>query len=199
MAIQNRNREPDSFVAGDTISWVRCLAAFPANAVPAWSLTYELIGGPQPISFTSTPDADGTSHDIYVAPATTATWAPGDYELYGYAGNGIDRQLIYRGDCPIWQNQEAAKAGQDTRTLAQKMLANIEAAMVASSGNPLLITRIGDAEFRFRTTEDWMLFYKYWVDRRKNEIDEERAQSGKPSRNKIQSASQRAAGSRGCR
>ena len=123
-------REPISFAAGDTLQWRRQLPDYPANA--GWVITYALVGGPQPITFNSTVDADGISFDIYVAPAITGNWAPGDYILVGYVGNGADRHQIYYADCPIYQNQEAAIPGQNQQTVAQQNLAQIK---IAFSGH----------------------------------------------------------------
>ncbi len=173
-------REPIEFSAGDTLQFTRTLHQYPASQ--GWSLLYELRGGTQALSFTST--ASGDSHSIYVAPATTATWTPGDYVLTGYATNGTDRHQIYYGDLPLHENKVTAPGNAPELTFAQKMIAQIEATLLAKADD-LSSASLGETRFTFLTPEELRKEHGYWTTVRRQEIAKERAKMGLPTGNRI--------------
>lgn len=184
MAVPTSYREPEVVAAGDSVSFTRRLPAFPANQ--GWVLTYEIRGGAAVIEFVSTPDADGTSHDIYVAPATTALWLPGnDMLMEGYASNGVDRQRIYYGNLNIVANLEGANANICVKTVKQRLLENMEACMLNFSTSGLLETRIGETMFRYTSVRDLYFAYGLAWQGRNQEIKMQRAANGQNPGNKI--------------
>ncbi len=66
--------EPDSITAGDSFTWQRTLADYPAGT---WTLKYRLINAAGKIDITAT--ASGTDHLVSVAPATSAVYTAGTY------------------------------------------------------------------------------------------------------------------------
>jgi len=174
-------REPIEFVAGDTLAFNRRLADYPADQ--GWSLLYELRGGTQAVSFTST--ASGSDHACVVSAATTSTWAPGSYVLEGYAVNGDQRFTIYYGALAIRLNLQTAPGNAPIQTFAQQMLAQIEQTMRAKAGDDLAASQLGDTRFQYLTPEQLRIEHGYWKGVRRQEIAKERAKAGLPTGNKI--------------
>ena len=59
--------EPETITAGDSLTWKRTLADYPAGT---WTLKYRLINADGKIDITAT--ASGTDHLVSVEPATSA-------------------------------------------------------------------------------------------------------------------------------
>ena len=113
--------EPARFQAGNTFTWTKSLADFPASE---WTLTYELRGA-QSISVTAT--ADGNDYLVSVAAATTASWTVGTYSMAGYVAALSSRFQIYAGSLVIESNIATAAADYDARTVAARVVAALEA------------------------------------------------------------------------
>lgn len=172
-------REPEEFSAGDTLAFTRSLPDYPA---PDWSIVYELTGNNAPrIEFLSS--ASNSNHSITVDAATTAGWLPGDYVLAGYAVSGAERHRIYYGQIKVYPNVPRAAGNEDTRTFAQKMVEMLEGLLLQGGG--LLESRVGDSMFRYQTLEEVRAEHGYWKNVRRNELQHERARSGKRPGNKI--------------
>lgn len=175
-------REPTVIAAGDTVQFKRRLNAFPSNK--GWSITYAIRGGAQPIEFTSTADADGATHDIYVAPGVTALWLPGEMEMEGYVGNGTDRERIYYGELTIAKNLEGSSANIPVKTFNQRLLEKMETCMENFSTSGLLETRIGETAFRYNNQKELFFAYGMAFQQRQNEIAQQRAANGQDPGNK---------------
>ena len=61
--------EPETITAGDSLTWKRTLADYPAGT---WTLKYRLINADGKIDLTAT--ASGTDHLVSVAPDTSAVY-----------------------------------------------------------------------------------------------------------------------------
>lgn len=126
-------REPDSIQAGDTLTWKRSLSDYPASS---WVLSYRLTSTTAQLA-TIAASADGDDHLVSVAPATTAAWAAGDYELRGQAYNATTgaKHTVFVADVKILADLMAENAsGNDQRSHAVKTLAAIEATILTLAG-----------------------------------------------------------------
>jgi hypothetical protein len=182
---QTQWREPSEFAAGDTLSFSRRLADYPASQ--GWSLLYELRGGSQAIEFVSA--ADGDAHVMVVSKDTTAAWLPGDYVMAGFAvnaGQGL-RQQIYYGDLLVGANLPVTAGNEPQLTLAQEMIAKYELVMKAKAGDDLARSAVGDTGFWFLTPAQLREEWGYWKTVRRQEVAAERAKAGKPTGNKVRS------------
>lgn len=112
--------EPSSIYAGDTVTWSKSLADYPA---PTWTLTYSLVRDGASIIITAT--ADGTDHLVTVPPSTTTEWSPGEHQWTAFVTDGASRYTIERGSMEILP--DPAAGGYDYRSTARVMLDNIEA------------------------------------------------------------------------
>ena len=63
--------EPESLVAGDTVTWQKTLSDYPAS--DGWVLSYRLINAAGNIDITSS--ASGDDHLVSVAATATAGWS----------------------------------------------------------------------------------------------------------------------------
>ncbi|MBS1729842.1 MAG: hypothetical protein JSS67_03590 [Bacteroidetes bacterium] len=133
--------EPQTITAGDRVQWKLALADFaPADG---WTLHYVLLAtGLNPITIVGS--ASGTDHLVDIAAATTAGWVAGGYNWTSYVVNGSDRRTIGSGFVTIAPDPTTQTISYDPRTLAQKILAQIQTALAQELSNPLSEYRIGD-------------------------------------------------------
>jgi len=180
---QTQCHEPTTLAQGETISFTRVLSNFlPSDG---WSLTYALRGGAQSISFFSTPS--GNSHVILVPSATTATWLVGNYQFEGLAVNtdGTQKQF-YLNNLVVTPDLTTAPSDLDTKTFAQKMLENIEAALLDLSQNSLQRTSVEMTEIDRVRRLDLMAQREKLLQERRGELARQAAKNHKPTGRKIQ-------------
>lgn len=115
---------PAQITAGDTATWKRSHADYPASA--GWSLVYYLVSATAQITFTSS--ADGDDHLVLVPAATTASWAAGGYQFQERAEKtGGLKYTLASGRIQVLPNLAAATSGLDARSHARKVLDVLEA------------------------------------------------------------------------
>jgi len=132
-------REPTTLRAGDTWTWTRTLADYPADT---WTLSYTLFNAAAAITLTAT--ADGTDHLINIAPATTAAYAAGRYDWVARVTDGTDVYTIAKGAIQV---QAALGSALDERSHARKMLDAIEATLEGRATQEqldIVQVRVGD-------------------------------------------------------
>lgn len=123
--------EPREIVAGDTWEWKRSLSDYPANASPAWVLTYYFRSREGEFSIQAA--ADGADHSVSVTKTTTSAYYAGLYEWTAKVDNGTKRHDVGRGLTTIKPDPTKTGKGFDPRSHARKMLDQIEAALEAFS------------------------------------------------------------------
>lgn len=181
MAIRPSNVEPQTLAAGDTISFLKKLAEYPAT--DGWALEYEITNDDHRYAILSV--AQGASHLVNVAAAVTAAYAPGDYELQGFAvnaGSG-ERVQIYQAPLPITVNTPVA--GEVPLTHAARMVQLIEAVMLGKATHDILESEVEGTRIKRLSALELRKEHAYWTNVRENEVDGERARDGLPSRNVI--------------
>lgn len=115
--------EPLSARAGDSWSWVRDLADYPA---PGWSLIYTLFGPSGVLRITTA--ADGARHRVAVRPAASGAYHPGRYDWVAHVTDGTDRYQVAAGSLQILPDVRTTTA-LDGRSHARRMLDAIEAVL----------------------------------------------------------------------
>lgn len=113
--------EPYPLRAGDTWEWTKSLVDYPASA---WTLTYTYFNATGAFSIVAT--ADGDSHSISVAPATTAAHTAGRYEWIAQASDGTDQYQVGSGVLRVLPDLSAVDS-YDSRSHARRMLDLINA------------------------------------------------------------------------
>lgn len=123
--------------AGTTLKYTASLAAYPASA--GWVLRYRLAvrtGSGTPIDLTCT--ASGDDHQLTVAYATTAAWAPGTYNVAAFVERAGERFEVPEeaGTLVVTPDPAAITAGVETRSQAEVALAAVQSLLAgkASSG-----------------------------------------------------------------
>lgn len=114
--------EPAEITAGDTVTWRRTLADYPASA--SWVLSYALRSAAGSYDFDAS--ASGDDHLVSVAPTTTKGWVPGTYSWAAFVTKAPDRFEVARGTIVVRRNL-AAPGPLDDRSHARKVLDAIEA------------------------------------------------------------------------
>ena len=115
---------PASVRAGDTVTWSRALADYPATA--GWAITTTLVRLGAKITIVSA--ADGDLHKSTVAAAITATWGAGNYAYHERVRNGSESYSVGSGLLDILPDYAGTSpGGLDARSHAQRTLAALEA------------------------------------------------------------------------
>lgn len=114
--------EPTTLTAGDTWTWERTLADYPA---PTWVLSYRLLSQAGEIAISAS--ADGSDHLVSVAKATTAAYKAGLYKWFASVTDGTSRYQVGAGLVTVLPDPAAAGAGFDPRSHARRVLEAIEA------------------------------------------------------------------------
>lgn len=140
--------EPLSITAGDTVSWTRTEALYPASA--EWVLTYYLsLGVAAPVALTSTPSGD--DHAISAAAAVTAQWPAGEYHWTLRASKtGGEVHTLDSGVLTVLPDPSTAV---DRRTHAEKCLASIDAALEKSVGSATVECELDGVKVKKDRTE----------------------------------------------
>jgi len=184
MAIEIPDTEPARVRAGDTVTWRKSLALYPATS--GWTLYYRLINSTAKFDITAT--ADGSSHLVSVPITTTDDWTAGDYTLLSWVSNGSERVSLPTTRITVLPNMAAVTAaGYDDRSHARKMLDAIEAALLSySSGERLGVVQ---AELEGRKLgydfTGLMKLRNLYATQVRMEEDSERLAAGLRPRNKI--------------
>lgn len=113
--------EPTQIYAGDTWSWTRTESEYPAGT---WTMRYHLRNPTSAIDITA--GADGETHSVSVAAATTAVYQPGRYDWVARVSDGTSVHTVGTGSIEILPDF-AASGAQDNRSIARIVLDMIDA------------------------------------------------------------------------
>lgn len=183
MSIEIPIIEPSRVRAGDTVTWLKSLANYPASI---WTLYYRLINATAKIDITAS--ASGDSHLVSVPITTTDDWVAGDYTYVAWVTSGTERVTVAQGRMTVLPNLAAiSAAGYDSRTQAKKMLDAIDAAILSlSSGERLAVVEaeVNTRRFKYDFT-GLMKLRNLYAAQVSAEENAERASLGLGSRNKL--------------
>ena len=112
---------PSELTAGDTWRWTRDLADYPAGT---WTLTYYFENRDD--RFNAVASADGTTHSVSVAAATTADHKPGRYHWIARVTDGSIVETVESGWSEVLPNPATATK-RDPRSWARRTLEAVEA------------------------------------------------------------------------
>lgn len=146
-------------IAGDSLQFTTSVPDYPATG--GYALTYRLVPRVAGSAIEIPTTASGDGYAVSVAAATTATWAAGEYSWHAYVTLGAARYTVGSGQVTIKANPATLSAGTDTRTDAQKAVADLKAALKA--WDPLRKTyTVGDVSMTFNSTADILKMLSYW-------------------------------------
>lgn len=144
---------PDTFRAGDSVSWTESLAEYPASA--GWALKFRLLwqGG---VAVPITAVASGDDFAISLTAADTASWDAGSATLVSWVEKGTERVTLGERDVTILPNLAIASTF-DGRSRAVKGLADARAALDAYMANGQMHVSeydIAGRRMKFRSSEE---------------------------------------------
>ena len=137
--------EPNVIIAGDTLTWRKSLADYPA---PVWSLSYKLVGNTTYVISTT---ASGSDH-VATAPAVdTDLYEPGTYVLQGRVTDGTFVKTLPLKAVTVFV------AG--FKSAAQKTLDLLDAALESQGSNAWVQSySISGRTMTFRSAEEFIAF-----------------------------------------
>lgn len=145
--------EPFELSAGDTWTWLKSLADYPASD---WTLSYRLLtdsASPTAINFSAS--ASGDDHLVSVAPATTAAYAAGTYQYRAYATHTDGRRFtVGSGYFKVLPNFAVSTA--DPRSQVKRTLDAINSLLEGKAGADKQAFKIGGIEITKMTPEQLM-------------------------------------------
>jgi len=150
--------EPDSITAGDSFTWQRTLADYPAGT---WTLKYRLINAAGKIDITAT--ASGTDHLVSVAPTTSDDYTAGTYTWTAWVEKTGYRITIGGGTMEVKPNIAALNT-LDARTDAALIVDQLMAAYksyTASNGH-VAEYEIAGRRMKFRGSAEILDQLNHW-------------------------------------
>lgn len=144
---------PDSFRAGDSVSWTVSLPAFPASA--GWAVLYRLLT-PAGVASDITTTADGDDHVVTLSASDTSHWAAGTGTLVCIATKGAERKTVDSKTVTLLP--DLGHVGTfDGRSRNQKALDDLEAALAtyaADGKGHVAEYLVAGRTMKFRTVEE---------------------------------------------
>lgn len=161
---------PQSFTAGDSVSWTD--APFAGRGPADFDLVYQLRG-PGQLTVDATPAGDGWSCSI--PSSTSASLPPG---LYGWAALLSSKTIpgqrftVATGQIRIGVNLASVGPGYDPRTLAQRALEDLKTALAdfGDGSGAVRAYTIGDRSVTFESRAEILKMISFWEAERQKEI-----------------------------
>jgi len=151
--------------AGDSANWLepplKHHDRIDTLASGDWALTYELRG-PSSLTLTGVPEGDGWR--IKVAPVDSAALEPGAYTAVMQLTRPDERVTAGRATVTVLPDPLKITAPIDARSMAEKALADCEAALASFNGSNGKIKSytIGGRSTEFQSLADIMLLRNFW-------------------------------------
>ena len=163
MAIEIPTTEPARVRAGDTVTWRKSLALYPAT--DGWTLYYRLINATAKIDITAT--ASGSDHLVSLTSTITAAYTAGNYDYLAWAEKGTgptyERASVGSGRITITPNLAALNTydgRSDARRIYESLLAAYETA--TTSRAYVAEYEIAGRRMKFNAKSDWITELNYW-------------------------------------
>lgn len=154
---------PSYLTAGDTLTFATTVPTYLAG--DGWELKHRLVprnGANAVIALASTPEGD--AHRVLEAAATTAAWAPDDYNWTSWVEKGVEVFSVDSGQVTIRPDPRTLTAGYDGRSQAVRAVADLKAAYAtfASSRGMQQSYKIADREMVFKSAAEIIKAITYW-------------------------------------
>jgi hypothetical protein len=155
--------EPSAIVAGDTVSWTRSFADFPASQ--GWALAYKLRNAWDKINISAS--ASGDDFLVSISAATSAAYVVGDYSFDAYATKGSERHTVASGKITVLPNLDTTSAVDD-RSFNQRMVDAIEDLLEGRATADVQAYQIGGRQLTKMTVDElekWRAQYRFRLNR----------------------------------
>lgn len=171
--------EPTVLVAGDTWDWTKSLADYPAST---WTLSYVLINSTDKITIAAS--ADGDTHSVDVAAATTAAYDAGTYKWQSYVSDGTDRYLVGEGTITVKANYNAATT-YDARSHVKTTLDALDAMIEGKASVDQAAMSIAGRSLSRYSPDELIRWWKHYKSLYRQELDAEQVAMGLGSPNVV--------------
>lgn len=174
--------EPGSCIAGDTITWIKSLADYPA---PTWVLKYRLLNAAGKIDITAA--ASGANHLITVAAATSAAYTAGIYDYLAWVESGTERHSVGQGRITVVANLAAASTfdgRSDARKIYEALLAAYKTRVDGGQGF-VQEYEIAGRKMKFSSAADWLNQLNFWKRQVAAEDNAAKIAAGLPAGNRV--------------
>ena len=142
-------------VAGATLDFTQTVPNYPATA--GWVLKYWMVPrDATAVVVTLVAIPVGNDYRVQATPPTTGSWMPGWYGWFSRVERPGASYDVDRGQVEVKPNPAAMMPGTDTRSLAQKTVDDLRAALAtyqASNGHIQSYT-IGNRSMTYRSAEE---------------------------------------------
>lgn len=158
---------PQSFRAGDTVTWTVTLRDYPASA--GWTLTYSLLHA-SASKLTLTASASNDDFVVTIPAATSANYTAGDYTYVARVSKAGESYTVDSGRISILPNL-ATSTTYDGRSWAERVLTALEATLEGRATGVELELEIAGRRIRYFTPDElikWHGFYKAEVVRERS-------------------------------
>jgi hypothetical protein len=180
----------DQIIAGDTLDFVDQVPDYPAT--DGWTLKYLLAAqfvAPVQASVTLTATTYlTTDYRVQAVPTVTELWAPGVYTWTRWVEKVGARQSLGEGRLEVRANPATLPQGYDGRSVAERALAEAEAALAnfQATGGRIKSYSIAGRSMEFDAAGEFLTVISYW----RREVMTERASKakaeGRPDPRRIQ-------------
>lgn len=144
--------EPASFVAGDTVQWIKTVSDYlPADG---WVLAYTWSSAGATFSVTASDNGDGR-YLVDIPAATSIGYAPGEYKWQANVTLALERHTVDWGSMRVSPDY-ASTAPQDSRTTARRLLDAVEAALEGRADTDQLSYSVGGVSISRMTLSEML-------------------------------------------
>lgn len=168
--------EPTQFIRGNTVEWLKSLPAYSPN--DGWVLVYHFATPTRKQSVTASNNGDGRFL-ISISSTISQAFLPGTWQWQANVTDGTALFTVASGSVEVQQGLALASGGHDGRTFAQKMLDQIETAMLESDGQETTISAEG-VSMTFESKADLIVARDRFLRERKRELEQQRLNNDQP-------------------
>lgn len=168
-----------TFRKGDSFSLEFDLADYPASE--GWQLSYKLRGA-------SAIDIDATIEDqkylVNANPATTNTWAEGDYWAFAVVSLGGEIATVELGETKILPSLTGLTT-LDQRSHVKKVLDALDALLEGKATEDMAEMSIGNRSLKKMGPDELLKWKKYYSELYRRELDQKAISEGKKPKSRI--------------
>ncbi len=173
--------EPKSFRSGNTVTWTDDYTDYPAN--DGWTATCYLRGLEATLDIAG--NASGTGFIFTISAADSAALPAGKYKYITNVSKAGAVHTVSEGTVEILVNLQTQAAGYDGRTLAEKMVAALEATIYGRATKEQQSIQIAGKAITLLSPAELRTEYFRWQEVLRNEQAAEAASKGLGTGQKI--------------
>ena len=146
-------------VAGDRLNVPLQVPGYPASGGNTLTLRLVPRATGTPVDLTAT--ASGDDYVVSASAVATVAYTAGEYSWRAFVTNGSDRYTVGSGQITVKANPATLAAGTDTRSEAERAVADLRAALKAWDATRRSYT-IGDVSMTFNSPAEIIKLIGYW-------------------------------------